>query len=68
MENVSNIVFMDFQEHVNLATHSAMYHRMRIKAEHSPEVATYTSTQVLLTHWGLVMPFGDIDLGQLWLR
>ena len=21
-----------------------------------------------LTHWGLVMPFGDIDLGQHWLR
>ena len=22
----------------------------------------------ILTHWGLVMPFGDIDLGQHWLR
>ena len=21
-----------------------------------------------LTHWGLVTPFGDIDLGQHWLR
>ena len=21
-----------------------------------------------LTHWGLVMPYGDIDLGQHWLR
>ena len=23
---------------------------------------------VILTHWGLVTPFGDIDLGQHWLR
>ena len=22
----------------------------------------------VLTHWGLVTPFGDIDLGQHWLR
>ena len=23
---------------------------------------------IILTHWGLVMPFGDIYLGQHWLR
>ena len=23
---------------------------------------------LILTHWGLVMPYGDIDLGQHWLR
>ena len=22
----------------------------------------------VLTHWGLVMPFGDLDLGQHWFR
>ena len=31
------------------------------------DVILAISTQTL-THWGLVMPFGDIDLGQHWLR
>ena len=28
----------------------------------------YHDRHSTLTHWGLVMPFGDIDLGQHWLR
>ena len=30
--------------------------------------AKITDDLQLLTHWGLVTPFGDIDLGQHWLR
>ena len=28
---------------------------------------TKASADMLLTHWGLVTPYGDIDLGQSWL-
>ena len=32
-----------------------------------PHLSTGSSVSIL-THWGLVTPFGDIDLGQHWLR
>ena len=40
---------------------------------HSPESNLTVSAKATilyyeLTHWGLVTPFGDIDLGQHWLR
>ena len=27
-----------------------------------------TAPRITLTHWGLVMPYGDVDRGQHWLR
>ena len=36
----------------------------------APCVNTSSATMALtmLTHWGLVTPYGDLDLGQRWLR
>ena len=31
-------------------------------------LALNISAYMTLTHWGLVMPYGDRDLGQHWLR
>ena len=32
------------------------------------KMAAILLSLIELTHWGLVTPFGDTDLGQYWLR
>ena len=48
-----------YPRHSQLTRHSLMLANGRIRQ---------SLTALVLTHWGLVMPFGTINLGQYWLR
>ena len=55
---------------------NVFHHNMMTSHIHQPFITFYLHSYVgtscisveTLTHWGLVMPFGDINLGQHWLR
>ena len=47
------LLFSKYYEHVSIVEY---------------DIDMYIHINDVLTHWGLVTPFGDIDLGQHWLR
>ena len=46
----------------------AIFHRPPLQTASLMYEEYYSSSIDALTHWGLVMPYDDIELGQHWLR